>query len=762
MLLPLIAVSTGAAATLNVGSDEGPYLTIGEAIAAASDGDVIRVAPGTYPEAIDLGGKVVALESMEGPATTIITGNGTVTLNASSGEPSAAVVTGFTLQGTGHTCVTLNAVSLQIRDSIITDCGGASTFLGGAVQINGGAPLFGNVVFSGNEAVNGGAIRSAFDADIQIEECRFEDNRAAAGGALHLTDSTLTVTDSEFTGNAASDADGGAIWGNEITLNLSTTDLVDNTARFNGGALFVTESTVQVDAMDTITGNHATYGAGGAMRIEGAEAFELSNSTFTGNRALTLGGAVSVHETESATISGSEFEGNLVNFSGGGGGALSGRDSVVIVSTSTFSENLSEGHGGALYAVDSQMELSGVELHTNEATGEGGAWYQLGGWSSCSSCELSRNTSTDDGGAIWSTAEDLALTESDVTWNETSGGNGGGVFFGGDRLLIEDVMFARNSGLSGGAVFAGSQEVFRSEFTVYQENESIFSGGGLWTAGAPDAVVVVQNNDLLANECLAADGVAQLMIAIDGADVRNNLVAFGRTGAGIGTGSDIGGTLLAYNDVYENEGGNYQGVADPTGEDGNLSVDPLLVDLSIDRNFINDNLYRQVESPLVEAGDPEIMTEDGRRSFIGAFNRLDLEDTDGDGDGFTVILGEDCDDAESTTYPGAPERCDDDVDNDCDGEVNESCDDTGLADTGRADTGSHHYDTGTVDTGLVEEPDNSDPDDRTPPADTPDDELDESAYKVSGEGCSCSVSDTHRRTGVWWLLTPLLIWVRRR
>ena len=103
-----------------------------------------------------------------------------------------------------------------------------------------------------------------------------------------------------------------------------------------------------------------------------------------------------------------------------------------------------------------------------------------------------------------------------------------------------------------------------------------------------------------------------------------------------------------------------------------------------------------------------------------------------------------------------------DSDNDCDGEVNESCDDTGLADTGRADTGSHPYDTGAVDTGLAEEPDNPDPDDRTPPADTPDDELDESAYKVSGEGCSCSVSDTHRRTGVWWLLTPLLIWVRRR
>ena len=232
-----------------------------------------------------------------------------------------------------------------------------------------------------------------------------------------------------------------------------------------------------------------------------------------------------MHETDAATISGSEFEGNLVNFGSGGGGALSGHSSVVSVSTSTFSENLSEGRGGALYAVDSQMDLSGVELHTNEAIGEGGAWYQLGGWSSCSNCELSRNTSTDDGGAIWSTAEDLALTESDVTWNETSGGNGGGVFFEGDRLLIEDVMFARNSGLSGGAVFAASQEIFSSEFTVYQENESIFSGVDPGPRH-PDAVVVVQNNDLLAERCRRWGGT--VMIAIDGADVRNNPVAFGQ------------------------------------------------------------------------------------------------------------------------------------------------------------------------------------------------------------------------------------------
>lgn len=46
---------------------------------------------------------------------------------------------------------------------------------------------------------------------------------------------------------------------------------------------------------------------------------------------------------------------------------------------------------------------------------------------------------------------------------------------------------------------------------------------------------------------------------------------------------------------------------------------------------------------------------------------------DADEDGFTVGAG-DCDDGDDDVYPGAPEQCEDRIDNDCDGLYDENCD----------------------------------------------------------------------------------------
>ncbi|MFC1611552.1 PKD domain-containing protein [Myxococcota bacterium] len=55
-------------------------------------------------------------------------------------------------------------------------------------------------------------------------------------------------------------------------------------------------------------------------------------------------------------------------------------------------------------------------------------------------------------------------------------------------------------------------------------------------------------------------------------------------------------------------------------------------------------------------------------------------ETDADGDHYGVgasCAGPDCDDTDPVVHPGAAERCDDEIDNDCDGVVNEDCTSTG-------------------------------------------------------------------------------------
>jgi len=82
-----------------------------------------------------------------------------------------------------------------------------------------------------------------------------------------------------------------------------------------------------------------------------------------------------------------------------------------------------------------------------------------------------------------------------------------------------------------------------------------------------------------------------------------------------------GDAVFAYNDVWGNEvedvcAGGYPGESDCTpiafdGIDGNVSVDPQFVDL--------DDYTLSSTSPVMDAGDPDLLDADGSRSSIGAY-----------------------------------------------------------------------------------------------------------------------------------------------
>lgn len=83
------------------GSQLDPYTSLQHAIARPSTlaGDTLLVLPGTYVEQVDFLGKDLVVQSTAGAAATILDGAGAGTVvTFASGESSAAVLSGFTVQ----------------------------------------------------------------------------------------------------------------------------------------------------------------------------------------------------------------------------------------------------------------------------------------------------------------------------------------------------------------------------------------------------------------------------------------------------------------------------------------------------------------------------------------------------------------------------------------------------------------------------------------------------------------------------------------
>jgi hypothetical protein len=237
------------------------HSTIQAAVDAACDGAEIVVAPGTYFETVNLGGKAITLRSSHGAALTTIDGQGSGPIVVcANGEGNDTAFRGFTVT---H--------------------GGAQD--GGGMHIYHSSPRVEHCVFVENVAESGGGMYSGWDSSPVFDHCVFAENVAVFGGGINSSWGSPEFDHCDFVGNTAESVGGGiSVWGSATFSNCT----IDGNSATSGGGMRGGGDPTLVNCL--FIGNTAETGAGIDNGITSPAT--LINCTIVQNTATVAAGAI--------------------------------------------------------------------------------------------------------------------------------------------------------------------------------------------------------------------------------------------------------------------------------------------------------------------------------------------------------------------------------------------------------------------------------------------------------------------------------------
>jgi hypothetical protein len=202
-------------------------------------------------------------------------------------------------------------------------------------------------------------------------------------GALHATDSDLSITGTQFTGNVSA-ADGGALWAESTsglrTISIDGASFTGNGAFGNGGALWLRDVHLISSGL-SLADNAATSGGGIYSDFSAGCSFEshphgcvqLLGGDVDRNVASSDGGAARFIRSD-VDISGTLFQDNI----GFDGGAIAMEEgSFWIDENSNISGSIAVRKGGALALRETNSVI--LASSSNCSAADGGAVHIVGG-----------------------------------------------------------------------------------------------------------------------------------------------------------------------------------------------------------------------------------------------------------------------------------------------------------------------------------------------------------------------------------------------
>lgn len=227
------------------------------------------------------------------------------------------------------------------------------------------------------------------------------------------------------------------------------------------------------------------------------------------------------------------------------------------------------------------------------------------------------------GGIMGREGAELVITNNIIennTWD-------GIALYRGSWALITDNIIKNGRGAGIGITWDASAIVIRNRISGYWKgigafgdsrvvvrNNAVYDNLGWGIIATGNSYMEVINNVIYHNgNC----GFAVWEPTARGI-LKNNIIAKNGwkkewvcPGVGVWLNADTSGFPVLYNDVWGNSAGNYDGVPDLTGVNGNISTDP---------KFVNDGSFKlSKESPCIDSGDPMLVDPDGTPSDMGIY-----------------------------------------------------------------------------------------------------------------------------------------------
>ena len=489
------------------------------------------------------------------------------------------------------------------------------------------------------------------DADADIypnapEVCDGEDSDCSGTvGELLVPTDYATIEEALDSGETLICLEAGTY---NVNLDLSgTSDLhlagvgSDQVTLDGGGAdrvIMADETTTNLSLSGLTVSNGYVYQEFGAgIWLDGvAGAVVLDDIVATANvgEDFSFGHAIALGYMDEATLTDIEVHGNTANAGAPSYGALG----VVNVGTLTLDgvdvyDNTSNGttwSGGVNLFINDTVSINDLNVYDNTYTGDGTYYYApLITYSNTSldatNVSVTGNSAVTDfavsGGWFLYQDQDATIQNVESRGNVVTGsgtGSGSEIWSGGlaayyntsitatNVLVAGNVVKADLSAFSGGIINMGPETATWTNVTVHgnsAEAADVYSGGFSCYNLSEITLVNVTNSS-------------------------NTVTATGISGAGfdgledLDPGSDCS-WAVSYTNGYGNDNADW-GVTltDPTGSDGNISVDPGFSDVS-STDSADWDLTLGSSSALIDAGDTAIQDADGSTSDIGAYGGPD-------------------------------------------------------------------------------------------------------------------------------------------